>query len=187
MRTLFLFIVLGAFPFDSCFLNRFADTTVFAGYLAIPISQKDFVLLNNEVVRSRLYYDNHYHDYSSYREFLEDLMNHPGTIDLFRDLKLSRTEHHNCVLQTKARRNFSSFKKKYLECVFLDSDTYQIKKKYLKKEKQILKVCFDFGYYLYWDDVAAQWIITSRPRLKPPLNDEPQFDNSESTKTIGLH
>ena len=175
MRTLFLSLILGVFPFNSCFLDRFADTTVFAGYLAIPVSQKDFVLLDNEVVRSRLFFDNHYQEYSSYRAFLEDLLNHPGAIDLFRDLKISHTEQHDCTLQIEAMRNISRFKKKYLKCVLNKGNTYEVRKRFLKKEKQILKICFDIGYYLYWDDYAAQWIITSCPRLKPPLSNESQF------------
>ena len=171
MRSLVLFLIMqmlsqNAFPRD--FLDRFVDTTIIAGYLVIPVPEESFVLLDNEIVRSRLFYDNHFHEYKSYSDFLEELMNHPGSIDVTQDLGLTRKEHINEKLQRESHLDFKRFKRKYLKRIDPEGTVFEVKNRFHKKERQVLKICFDNGYYLYWTDVYAKWIIASHPISLPP-------------------
>ena len=174
MRGLFIAIMVCVFghgPYTSHFLNRYTDSTVFAGYLAIPVAEERFVLLDNEVVRGRLYYVNHFNEYSSYHAFLEDLLNHPGRINILKEIGKTHIERENVKLQQMASQWRLRFQRKYLVQIIQGEDVYEVKRKYKKKEYQVLKACFDIGLYVYWNDVAASWVISENPIHIPSIED----------------
>lgn len=174
MRGFFIAIITCVFvhgPYTRHFIDRYTDSTVFAGYLAIPVPEERFVLLDNGVVQGRLYYDHHFNEYSSYHSFLDALLNHPGSINILEDIGITHTEREDAKLQQMARQNKLRFQRKYLAQVVQGEDVFEVKRRYKKKEYQVLKACFDIGLYVYWNDVAASWVISENPIHIPSIED----------------
>ena len=143
--------------FSSCsrysekFVEKYLNYEDYKGGTAIIVYPKDdgFCFVHNDEIRQILYpkYGPNYPDYQS---FLKDLLN--GKVDVKFDG------------QTRITRfdKLSRAKKQALIDEYLNYDesvqVYEFKKRLNKvDELGIVKMMFDMGYYVYWNDYAAEF------------------------------
>ena len=165
-NTFFLLVVFVSF---SCarerlnveaLIDRCCSKNVVAGYLAVPVDSGHFIIIDNDILRARVYYDNYYSEYPDYEAFLKDAFMNPGSIDYCASIGSCEPYSDRHALHWP-RWLFALFAQKYL--VKLDGEHFTIKERYMEKWPYILRYCFDLGYTLYFADYAAEWIITSKP------------------------
>lgn len=145
--------------FSSCsrysekFVEKYLNYEDYKGGTAIIVYPKDdgFCFVHNDEIRQILYpkYGPNYPDYQS---FLKDLLN--GKVDVKFDG------------QTRITRfdKLSRAKKQALIDEYLNYDesvqVYEFKKRLNKvDELGIVKMMFDMGYYVYWNDHAAEYLF----------------------------
>ena len=155
-RILFLILLAGMSLFSSCsrysekFVEKYLNYENYKGGTAIIVYPKDdgFCFVHNDEIRQILYpkYGPNYPDYQS---FLKDLLN--GKVDV--KLDASRITRFDKVSNNKKQ----ALIEEYLN--FDDSiKKYEFKKRSnLADELGIVKMMFDMGYYVYWNDHAAEF------------------------------
>ena len=156
-RVLFLILLAGMSLFSSCsrysekFVEKYLNYEDYKGGTAIIVYPKDdgFCFFENDVIR-QIFYPQYGTNYPDYQSFLRDLLN--GKVDVKRDA------------QTKITRfdKASSKKKQALIDEYLNYDesvkVYEFKKRLNKADELgIVKMMFDMGYYVYWNDHAAEF------------------------------
>ena len=150
------------------FLVRYTTKDVYPGCLFIPISPDGhcFMVMDNDVVRARLYYDNYYDSFPSYQSFLNCLMNQPGVIDIKNAFGFVELYYANDHIIKESRDDFAGFITKYLR---EQSVYYVINDKYKDFSVSIAKACFDHRYYIYPPGCFSDWIVSTSPETVPPI------------------
>lgn len=155
-RIKYVLFLAGMVLFISCshytakFTEKYLDYKSDLGGTAIIVYPKDdgFCFVQNNEIRQILYpkYGPNYPDYQS---FLKDLLN--GKVDV--KLDASRITRFDKVSNNKKQ----ALIEEYLN--FDDSiKKYEFKKRSnLADELGIVKMMFDMGYYVYWNDHAAEF------------------------------
>ena len=143
--------------FSSCsrysekFVEKYLNYEDYKGGTAIIVYPKDdgFCFVPNDEIR-QIFYPKFDTDYPDYQSFLLDLLN--GKVDVKFDG------------QTRITRfdKLSRAKKQALIDEYLNYDesvqVYEFKKRLNKvDELGIVKMMFDMGYYVYWNDHAAEF------------------------------
>ncbi len=154
--------------YSDAFLYRFTTNDVYPGCLFIPVSHdgKSFTVIDNDIVRARLYYDNYYDSFPSYQAFLCTFMNEPGIIDIKQALGFIKTYESKEIITQEANRDFTGFMNKYLR---QKNDYYEIPNIYTNIAIYIARECFIRGYYVFEPGCFSDWIISSTPEICPPL------------------
>lgn len=142
-------------------IERFTNPKIDAGYIIIPVKTEMFIVLDNSIMRARVYYDNYKDSFTSYTEFLRNALNCPGTIDFCYTIGICDGYEYKKVRELRCQFNYHSFVKFYLN--ELDTGIYTIKQQHRDKWPYILAYCFYHGFYLYFSDYSAEWIISETP------------------------
>lgn len=123
------------------------------GVSAIIVYPKDdgFCFFENDVIR-QIFYPQYGTNYPNYQSFLRDLLN--GKVDVKRDAQTKITRFD------KASRK----RKQALIDEYLNYDesvkVYEFKKRLNKADELgIVKMMFDMGYYVHWNDYAAEYLF----------------------------
>ena len=156
-KILFLILLAGMSLFSSCsrysekFVEKYLNYEDYKGGTAIIVYPKDdgFCFFENDVIR-QIFYPQYGTNYPDYQSFLRDLLN--GKVDVKRDAQTKITRFD------KASRK----KKQALIDEYLNYDesvkVYEFKKRINKADELgIVKMMFDMGYYVYWNDHAAEF------------------------------
>ena len=150
------------------FLGRYTTNGVYPGCLFIPLThdRNSFTVIDNDVVRARLYYDNYYDSFPSYQAFLNTLMNNPGIVDIEQAFGFIKSFTTKESISKEANRDFTRFMSKYLR---KKNNHYVIDRKYNDLAIHIAKECFIKGYYVYEPTCFSDWVIALTPDICPPL------------------
>lgn len=146
------------------FIEKYTPLDVMAGYLVIPLEDGRFELLENDIVRARLFHERKYDIHKDYRSFLYTLLNHPGSVTIPNDLIVYYSFVPNHIIENEANKDFSSF---LLEYLCMNSGGMYVNEKYRDQELPILKVCFDHGYFIYNSSLSGIWYVSERPYRLP--------------------
>ena len=156
-RILFLILLAGMSLFSSCsrysekFVEKYLNYEDYKGGTAIIVYPKDdgFCFFENDVIR-QIFYPQYGTNYPDYQSFLRDLLN--GKVDVKRDAQTKITRFDKV-----SRKKKQALIEEYLN--FDDSiKKYEFKKRSnLADELGIVKMMFDMGYYVYWNDHAAEF------------------------------
>lgn len=156
--------------YSDVFVGRFAERDSIRGSLAIPFTDRCFVLEEEEIIRSRLYYDCYSGEYATYELLLKDLFNYPGKIDLGR-IGINQYIKIDDGLDKEAEKNYNLFLIHYTEprsgCN-AGEVSLVIKPEYSSLSEQIVRVCFNHGLYIFRDCYSGQWTIRNRAEAFPP-------------------
>ena len=148
-------------------IARCCDEMIETGFIVIP-EDKDkhsFIIIDNEIMHDRVYYDNYYSDYSSYRDFLNSAIESPGIINYCSSIGLCDSYLYGYSKELLFRWNFKLFAHRYLKVV--TQGVYTLLEEQMDKWPYILSYCFSLGYYLYFSDYQAEWIISKDPYVFP--------------------
>lgn len=180
MKIKFIIIAVSSLLWESCSsqgidmdraIARCSDNAIEAGYIMVPTEENSYTIIENDILRARVYYDNYYSCYRDYKAFLADAFYLPGTIEYCSTVGLCKTYSLKMVDQLCFRWNFKLFALKYL--VKLDKGVYNIKNKYkIDFWPYILFHCFNMDYYIYFSDMSAEWVISEVPFVYPPMPEE---------------
>ena len=156
-KILFLILLAGMSLFSSCsrysekFVEKYLNYEDYKGGTAIIVYPKDdgFCFFENDVIR-QIFYPQYGTNYPDYQSFLRDLLN--GKVDVKRDAQTKITRFDKV-----SRKKKQALIEEYLN--FDDSiKKYEFKKRSnLADELGIVKMMFDMGYYVYWNDHAAEF------------------------------
>ena len=153
--------------YTESFLLRYCDPNNPGCYLAIPIDKRSFTVLDNDIVRSLVYYDHFFDSYPDYNSFLEDLMNKPGCITLKNYLPNITIEKTDNDFQKAILENQNEYLNEW------GPSSYTIKEERKDKLFLIIKAFFDNGDYIYYNDYYGAYIIHKDPIVlpSPPIHD----------------
>lgn len=158
-RILFLILLAGMSLFSSCsryseqFVEKYLNYEDYKGGTAIIVYPKDdgFCFVHNDEIRQILYpkYGPNYPDYQS---FLKDLLN--GKVDV--KLDASRITRFDKVSRAKRQALIDEYLSPFLTADSLK--VYEFKKRCNEEDELgIVKMMFDLGYYVHWNDHAAEY------------------------------
>ena len=159
-RILFLILLAGMSLFSSCsrysekFVEKYLNYEDYKGGTAIIVYPKDdgFCFVHNDEIRQILYpkYGPNYPDYQS---FLKDLLN--GKVDVKFDGQ-TRITRFDKLSRAKKQALIDEYLSPFLTEGGLK--VYEFKKRSaLEDELGIVKLMFDLGYYVHWNDHAAEY------------------------------
>ena len=145
--------------FSSCsrysekFVEKYLNYEDYKGGTAIIAYPKDdgFCFVHNDEIRQILYpkYGPNYPDYQS---FLKDLLN--GKVDV--KLDASRITRFDKVSRAKRQALIDEYLSPFLTADSLK--VYEFKKRCNEEDELgIVKMMFDLGYYVHWNDHAAEY------------------------------
>ena len=142
-------------------IARFSNPKIDAGYIVIPVEPERFIIIDNSIMRSRVYYDYYKETFHNYEAFLKKALMCPGAINYCETISICDDYDYKQIEKLKYRINYLLFAKHYL--YELNKGVFTIKSQYQNKWPYILAYCFSHGYYLYFSDYAAEWIISETP------------------------
>ena len=158
-RIKYLMCLAGMILFISCsrysdeFIEKYLHYGWDEGGTAIIVYHKDdgFCFVHNDEIR-QIFYPKYGTDYPDYQSFLLDLLNEKVDVNYDAQTKITRFD--------KASRK----KKQALIDEYLNYDesvkVYEFKKRLSKADELgIVKMMFDMGYYVYWNDHAAEYLF----------------------------
>lgn len=140
---------------------RFSNPKIDAGYIVIPVESERFIIIDNSIMRARVYYDNYKDEFSDYTAFLESVFLHPESIDYCQSVGICDSYAQKIISELRLRYSFPLFANRYLD--EKSSGVYTIKQSYVDIWPYILAYCFGRDYYIYFSDHAAEWIISKFP------------------------
>lgn len=148
-------------------IARCSDEMIETGFIVLPADKekRSFIIIDNDILRDRVYYDNYYSDYSSYRDFLNAAIESPGNINYCSSIGLCKTYLYSYSKELLFRMNIFLFSNKYLK--ELSQGVYTLHKDQMDKWPYILCYCYNVGYYLYFSDYQAEWIVSKDPYIFP--------------------
>lgn len=164
MTLLFLQCSQSAPKYTYEFIEKFTQSDLMAGYLVVPLQDGRFELLENDVVRARLFYEHNYDVYDDYCSFLYTLLNHRGSVIIPNDLIVYYSFLPDSRIEREANKDILSFLNEYL---YMESGRMYVNKEYSNQELQILKACFDNGYYIYNSSLNGRWYVSECPFRLP--------------------
>ena len=144
--------------------------------LAIVNDSDQFVLLSRWRVRD-IYYTRYYDEYDSLNAFMQAVLYRPTKVGWEELSKYGIIYREDRRLERLAAEDFESFKKRFLTPLESGGDEYYNRydrKYYRSRVEQIVKICFDHGYYIYSPGCTNHyiWRIFSSPVLLPPVDSE---------------
>lgn len=142
-------------------VERCANPRIWAGYIIAPVENDRFIIIDNSIMRARVYYDNYKDDFSDYTAFLESVFSHPESIDYCQSVGICNSYEQKGINRLRFRYSFPLFANRYLD--EKSSGVYTIKQSYVDIWPYILAYCFGRDYYIYFSDHAAEWIISKFP------------------------
>ena len=159
-RIKYVLFLAGMVLFISCshytakFTEKYLDYKSDLGGTAIIVNPKDdgFCFVHNDEIRQILYpkYGTNYPDYQS---FLLDLLN--GKVDVKFDGQ-TRITRFDKVSSAKKKALIDEYLSPFLTEGGLK--VYEFKKRSALEDKLgIVKLMFDLGYYVHWNDHAAEY------------------------------
>lgn len=142
-------------------VERYANPRIWAGYIIAPVENDRFIIIDNSIMRARVYYDNYKDEFSDYTAFLESVFLHPESIDYCQSVGICDSYAQKKISELRFRYSFPLFANRYLD--EKSSGVYTIKQSYVDIWPYILAYCFGRDYYIYFSDHAAEWIISKFP------------------------
>ena len=139
------------------FLSRFTNPDIDAGYIVIPQDVDKFLVIENNTLSAIVYRGFYFDAYDSYGLFLQELMNNPCGFDLCKVANICKSFKRDLSIEVICKTDFELFKNRYLKS--LESDTFGVGDEYSDKSPQIIKACFDKGYYIYRDCYSGEWYL----------------------------
>ena len=158
-RILFLILLAGMSLFSSCsrysekFVEKYLNYEDYKGGTAIIVYPKDdgFCFVHNDEIRQILY-PKYAPNYPDYQSFLKDLLN--GKVDV--KLDASRITRFDKVSRAKRQALIDEYLSPFLTADSLK--VYEFKKRCNEEDELgIVKMMFDLGYYVHWNDHAAEY------------------------------
>ena len=177
--SMLLFLMTTSCARDNNLIRRitiFSNNNNDVGCIVVPTINNSFMIIDNAILRGRVFYDHYRNYYPNYESFLLTALTNPDSIDY-----LSSIGYYNCY-RNKAFSfisiiPFSSFSKLYLKTI---SDCeFEVKNQESNRLPYILKRCFDYGYYIYPPGYSGKWII-SKQFTRYPASGELLDDNIPS-------
>lgn len=162
--------------FTDEFLSRFINPGIDAGYIVVPQNEKRFLIIESNTLNEIVYRGFYFEAYYSYGMFLRELMNNPSDFNLCKVANICKSFSRDLSIEAICKTDFEFFKNKYLES--LESGIFGIKDAYSDKSPQIIKACFDNGYFIYWDCHSAEWYIHQSPAKACPVPPDSILINS---------
>ncbi len=152
--------------YSHSFINRLIDSKFDSGCVVFPIGNNRFKIEQNSLVRGRLYYDYNREAYNDYGVFLYNLLNQSQAVSI---PLVFKNDSFTCNkdIEKMAKRDFVHFGLCYLDKI--DTNSYRVKSDYRGLEKQILKACFDNGFYIYYSCLDGSYTVCVTPNKQPLL------------------
>lgn len=146
-------------------ITKYADNSICgdASYLTIPLPDDYFLIIDNSVLFSRVYYQRYDTEYD-YRSFLEKCFLHPEFIQ--HDSLVSTWSKHklksNHRLIMEAQTDIEAFSTKYLKNHF-------VKTEYKELEPQLCQAWFIAGGFIGYDCYGGRYSFDTMPLFFPLL------------------
>lgn len=127
-------------------------------------SGKKYCFVANDIVR-QIIYPKYRIDYPNYELFLKELFRGKLCVEAGTISRIERYDLAPPFIVNRIIKKYLLWDESYLEFRF---------KQRLKKEKEmgIVKMMFDNGYYVLWDDFSAEYLF-----LQPQIGDENPTNN----------
>lgn len=145
-------------------MERSLNHQIFPGYNIMPCGGNKFIIIDNDILRARVYYDQYRNVFPDYNSFLQTALSNPESIDYsevapkqysFNDKPLI---NNSVAFHLLVRFYLTSF----------DDDSYSLETIPSDIIPFILLQSFLEGYYIYFADQAATWVISKTPPQVPP-------------------
>ena len=159
-RILFLILLAGMSLFSSCsrysekFVEKYLNYEDYKGGTAIIVYPKDdgFCFVHNDEIR-QIFYPKYGTNYPDYQSFLLALLN--GKVDVKYDAQ-KRITRFDKVSRAKRQALIDEYLSPFLTADSLK--VYEFKKRCNEEDELgIVKMMFDLGYYVHWNDHAAEY------------------------------
>ncbi|MBP5676609.1 MAG: hypothetical protein J6W94_06315 [Bacteroidales bacterium] len=139
------------------------------GCLVISVNRDEFIIIDNDILRSRVYYDNYYNLFDDYSDFLFTALNYSDVINYS---LVINPNHYYSNSQYKIITNLPHLLFKGLFLRKTRPGVYTPQHYTSRTLPYILRKCYDLGYYIYTPGYSGQWIIEEAPVEGPPILQE---------------
>lgn len=139
------------------------------GCLIVSVNRDEFIIIDNDILRSRVYYDNYYFLFEDYSDFLYTALNDSGVIDYSLVFK---TQHYYSNSQYKFITNLPHFLFASFFLRRINPGVYTPNHYTSRTLPHILRKCYNLGYYIYTPGYSGEWIIEETPMEGPHILQE---------------
>ena len=155
-------------------IEECTNSNIDFGCIVVSVNKEEFIIIDNDILKDRVYYDIYYDSFDDYSDFLFTVLNKPGEIDY------SLVLNPNNYFANSRYKFIASLPRSLFSSFFLrktNRDIYTPKHYSSRTLPFILRKCYDLGYYVYRPGYSGEWMIGQTPIERPPVLREGGPDN----------